>query len=190
MDILAFLSNAVALFMLWLFLSAGASKLNPSNLGFYQEIVVGYGVKLPELAKVLVWLIGALEVTAAILVVLPMFRLLGSILCAILLAVYGLAIAAQLIQGKIDQDCGCAGPGQSVKVSPALLIRNTLYICLIATIWLTELSGASMGSGFAFSVFTLTSALMMILISASAENLIANAQKLAVLRRHLNQFRG
>lgn len=173
----AIMSNAIALFMFWLFLSAGMSKLKPSNRHYYVGVFGQYGVTLPELVNASVWIIGSLEVVSGILILVPEFRMAGAALCAIMLAVYWCLFANQIRQGKVDIDCGCAGPGGGVMVSPALLIRNALLMALLG---LLTFSNETLTTSVRIDYWLLSAvmAAMIVLISLSAEHLIANAQKL------------
>lgn len=189
LTLIATLSNAISVFMLWLFLSAGVSKLNPVNRHFYTEVLNDYGVALPDLARVLVWLLGVVEVLAAIFIILPTSRLLGAILCGALLMMYFCVIAQKIRQGKLDMNCGCAGPGGLVTLSPMLLLRNALLIGLLILLAATLIpSGFSLSSIQAFGIdiwlLSLVVAVMMIFIYLSAEHLLANQQKLALLKQH------
>ena len=182
MDIINVLANAIALAMLWLFASAGLSKLIPANRHYYQNVFRDYGIALPGLAAALVWLLGCLELLGGLLIVFPLTRLQGLIVCGVLLVVYMLAMARQLWQGRLDMDCGCTGSAGSVKVSPALLLRNSVFtgllvVCFIDLTWAAgaELSGS-------YWLMAVPMGMSLILINQSSEQLLANAQKLRLLK--------
>ncbi len=103
---------------------------------------------------------------------------LGSM--AALLSVYWLAIAINLKRGRRDIDCGCSGPAMRQTLSGGLLVRNALLVVLVLAaalggpavrelIWLDYLS---IGAGVA----------MAVLMYASANRLLAQAPRLAMLR--------
>ena len=123
MGTLSVLSDAMAIFVLWLFMSAGIHKLKPENKDYYDQLITDYGVKR-LFGSWLFMVVGLIEVITALLVIPAATRDIGATLSIILLLTYMLVMGAQLIQGKTDLDCGCAGPGSRIKVSKWLLIRN------------------------------------------------------------------
>lgn len=112
--------------------------------------------------------------------VFPVTRPLGLIGCGLLLLVYMLAMAKQLWQGKLDMDCGCAGPAGSVKVSPALLLRNSVFIGLLLVCLMDPFRAAALNINHWFVATPM--AVLLILINQSSEQLLANAQKLKLLK--------
>ena len=54
----------------------------------------------------------------------------GSITAAVLLALYTLAISANLLRGRRDIDCGCSGPAIRETLSGWLVIRNTSLLAI------------------------------------------------------------
>ena len=91
--LLMLLGNAVALMMCWLFAGAGWSKLQRENREYYLSVMTEYGVRLPELAKVLLSTVAVVEVFVAIAIVLPPFRIVGAVVAAALLLFYLLLMA-------------------------------------------------------------------------------------------------
>lgn len=69
-------------------------------------------------------LAGTELLTAALLVAAPGWRSAGPLAAAVLLLLYGGAIAINLARGRHDIDCGCAGPGARRPISGWLLVRN------------------------------------------------------------------
>ena len=179
MDILNVVSNAIALFMLWMFLSSGVAKLLPTNRDYYQNVMAAYGVKLPELATSLLVLLAVLELLSGVLSVLPVTRFIGLILCSTLLSVYLLVMCAQLIQGKTDMDCGCGGPGRETTISNALIVRNAMLILLV---FVALLAAKPMAHQMSDWLMALPMALMMIFLYLCFDQLIANGQKLNALK--------
>jgi hypothetical protein len=113
---------ALALLMVW---SAG-HKLR--DLEAFRAALAGYRL-LPR---------GALRPAVAILIVaelaiglgllLPGWTARAALAAAGLLALYSSAIAANLLRGRREIDCGCAGPAGRRGLGPPLLVRNALLI--------------------------------------------------------------
>lgn len=179
MTITNVLSDCVALFMLWLFLTAGISKLKPENKRFYKELLGEYGVVKPSLSRSIVVLLGATEVLLALAILLPVSRYFAAFAVALLLSFYLVVMAVKLYQGKVDMDCGCAGPWADVKISPILLWRNGLLI-LATFMCLAPSVGKIQPMWFISSMV----ALFGILLYSSVEKLIANKQIIHAMRTH------
>ncbi len=109
-----------------------AYRLLPDAL----SLVVAYGLIAAEL------------VTACGLL---MNSVLGSISAAALLTLYALAILVNLLQGRRDIDCGCAGPYVRQTLSGWLVVRN---IGLIAAALLTLLPAGEVRALGALDWFT------------------------------------
>lgn len=180
MDMLAVFTTAMTLFVFWLFVNAGISKLRPDNRSYYQQVFAGYGITRANPARVFIVLIGAIELLIGVLPLFPASRSLGFVCCLCVLTIYFATFAVQLWQGKRDIDCGCAGPGFNIKVSPALLLRNLVLIACIAL--------AAQGEVIYLLhawLIALPLAVMLIVIYLSADHLLANQYKLYLLKRSL-----
>ena len=191
MELMNIFSNTVALFFLYVFGSAAVSKLTSSNRVFYQRVLEGYGIRMPELATVFIYLIALFELLAAMAIALIFSRFLGVVLCMSLTVVYFSLVAMQLLRGNTDKSCGCAGPHQDMKLSPGLLLRQLVYLCLLLVCLIGVDDQAALDSSFLQSInFSVTSAWILsvalagalILINLSLETLQVNAQKLALLK--------
>lgn len=182
MEVFSVLSHSIALLMLWIFIASGLSKLAPANQLYYQTVLADYGIKLPELAKVCVRLLGVIEIISGLAIIFPATRTFGVVVCSLLFAVYFCAIARQLWQGKTDTDCGCAGPAGSVKVSPLLLLRNTMFVALLGVCFLGALSTANQFVSIFVWLLAFPMGIFLILMNQSLEQLLANQQKLRLMR--------
>ena len=166
---------AVSLLIAGLLAHAGISKLLPQNQHYYTDVIQGYGVPKNQ-SFALPRLIGLTELVIAILVLTPQFTTMGLTGAAILFAIYLIAFIKQLAQGKADANCGCAGPGANMMISPMLLLRNTVLIsmCLL-------------GMSIDFSSFSATwfivipLAISLGFVYHSCEQLIVNQQKIQML---------
>lgn len=179
MGLLATISDATALFMFWLFVSAGLYKINPVNTAYFSELIANYGWSNKDVAGVIAKMIGGIEIGIGVAVVLPASRTQAIFLAIGLLFTYLSHMAFQLVQGRRDLDCGCGGPASQLKMSGHLLFRNAVliglaFLCLVP------------GNTYQFSVWLLSSfvAMVGIIIHQSCEQLIGNAQKLKNLRTY------
>jgi len=179
MTITHVLSDGVALFMLWLFMTAGISKLKPENKRFYRELLNEYGMTNPLLGKSIVFILGVTEILVALAILLPISRYFAAFAVGSLLTFYLIIMAVQLYKGKVDMDCGCAGPGAEMKISPVLLWRNGLLI-LVTFFCLAPSVGQIQPVWFISSM----SALFAIMLYSSIEKLIANKQIIHAMRTH------
>ncbi len=75
----------------------------------------------------------AAEALAALAIALPASRAVGASLLLALLAGYSAAIGLNLLRGRRDIDCGCAGPGARRPLSEWLLVRNLALAGVAAT---------------------------------------------------------
>lgn len=179
MNVFNFLSDVMALFLLWLFMQAAAHKLHTGNAAYYQTTLEGYGIKNAIISVVLRYFLGLLELVVALAIVFENTRSQASMIAVILLSCYLIAMTAQLIQGKRDISCGCSGPNAETRIGWPLIIRNAV---LIALTLLCSLPGTLFSPSLWFAVI-MTSA-FLILTYSCVENLIANAQKISILRTH------
>ncbi|WP_342805105.1 MauE/DoxX family redox-associated membrane protein [Alteromonas sp. M12] len=177
MNVFNFLSDAIALFFMWLFVRAAIHKLQASNREYYKQLFADYGVTKPKLASALSYVLGALELIIAVALIFEATRTNASIIAALLLSIYLTGMAIQLIQGKRDINCGCSGPNSHIKVSWPLILRNAVLVPLVL---ICTLPTAGFASSLWFAV--LMTGAFLILTYSCVENLIANAQKISILR--------
>lgn len=179
------LSDASALFLLWIFAQAGLHKLQPANGLYYADLIAQYlnlqayvdhNKKARAQLKMFAMGIGIFEVILALALVIPSTRAVAAMLAMIVLMSYGLLMALQIIQGKKNLDCGCMGPAGQINISGSLLLRNGTFALLAYLCF-------SPGNSFFTSamVMTIIISLVMILLNLTFEQLIVNAQRLKVL---------
>ena len=171
------LSEIFALFFLWLFMRAGIHKINRANGAFYSDLLVEYGLKNKPLASALSYLIGWLEIVIGLSIMFAPSRPYAAVAALSMLVIYLLGMLRQLYIGRVDLNCGCAGPDTQIKIGPALIVRNTILaaaslICLLPGIPLLN------GTGF----IVVMSAAFLIIVYSSSEKLIENSQIINVLR--------
>ena len=186
MDIQILISNSLALFFLCLFATAGISKFTPANQDYYAQVMQGYGIRLPELAKASLLLIAAVEVLTGVLILIPLLRIVGSVFAACLLLMYLVLMTIQLLKGKADVDCGCNGPGRQTSISPALILRNTVLVLCAVFTGLTVMTMDVTLSGWSEWILATALAGFLWLVYLSGDQLIANQQKLNQLKALMN----
>ena len=177
-----FISDAGALFMLWIFAQAGFHKIKSSNNHYYRSLIADYfnlgsltQVKLTPLVKI----IGAIEIALALAVVINTSRPFTALAIATVLLTYFSVMAYQLYQGKRNIDCGCGGPAGQLKISKYLLVRNLLFVGIAL---LCQLPIES--QQISLSLLAFLFATSAILLNLMAEQIIANHQKLTTLNNY------
>src|SRR5262245_2612191 len=118
----ATLRTALAL----LFVVAAAHKLR--DLSRFRATIAEYRILPTGLAAPAAALVVAAELGVATALVLPAGRSIGLAGAAGLLAMYGAAIAVNLVRGRRHIDCGCAGPAARRPISGWLVARNAVVV--------------------------------------------------------------
>jgi len=169
-------ANALQWVIAAIFMQAGVSKLRVENQAYYVNVIGGYAMTPKQLTPIMPRVVGCLELLCCMLILVPVTSRLGLVLAVCLFALYLSAFIKQIIQGKADMNCGCAGPGAEVKISPMLVARNALLIliCLFAL--------KSVGMPYGYQWFlVLPTAAVFCLIYTSSDQLIANQQKIQLM---------
>ncbi len=171
------LSDSSALFLFWLFATAGISKLRSANRSYYAELMSEYLGRWANKLGGFILLIGVAELLSGLSLLAPATRTIGAAAVLTLLVFYLALMSYQLYQGKVDMDCGCSGPYSNIKVGVETLVRNVV-LCIIAALCLLPAIGE-------FSVtITLAAALAIFFAFTylSAEKAISNLQKIKLLK--------
>src|SRR5439155_19636457 len=100
------------------------------DLGRFRATLVEYRLLPAGLVPLAAALVVAVEVAAAGALLVPGARAAGLVSAATLLVVYGAAVAINLVRGRRDIDCGCAGPAGRRPISGALVARNAALAAL------------------------------------------------------------
>lgn len=108
----------------FLFLAAGLSKFWDRRA--FQQAVAGYQILPLWLAPAAALLIPTLEVTGGGLLVTRISVPLGSLLLAILLAVFDTALIVNLARGRRNLDCGCFG--SRTRIGWGNVVQNTVLL--------------------------------------------------------------
>lgn len=171
------LSDSSALFLFWLFASAGFGKLKPENRQYYSSLISDYFGAVGEKFGFIVLLVGSLEIVSGLLMLSPATRHIGTAFILILLAAYLSLMIYQIYQGKVNQDCGCAGPHSNIKVGIETITRNVV-LCGIAALCALP----AVGDFYLTFGLSLCLSLFMALTYLSAEKTISNLQKSKLLQ--------
>jgi uncharacterized membrane protein YphA (DoxX/SURF4 family) len=114
------------------FLAAALLKLR-DVAGFYREIE-NYQVFPPVLAVGLAYYVPALELVAAVAVLVPRWRRPGALVLGLLLAAFLGLLTSAWVRG-LDISCGCFGVENFSANYPWLLARDTLLLALAAWVY-------------------------------------------------------
>lgn len=162
--------EALRLALALLFLVAATHKLRA--LAAFRAQLSAYRL-LPGLFERPVALaIALLELLTATGLLLPRFQTWAALLAVALLLVYTLAIAVNLLRGRRDLDCGCAGPRSAQGLSSGLLIRN---LGLLLAAWYAARPVPAPQLGLVDSLLLAALVSSGILLYATANTLLANA---------------
>lgn len=169
------LSDAGALFILWLFFQSGWRKIIQNNNNYYQGLIAEY-FNLENNKQynfiLLIKSIGVFELILSFCIIIPGTRTIAAIGVISILWIYFSIMAYQLYRGKTNMDCGCGGSAVKIKISKYSLIRNQVFTCITL---LALMPGTITFN--ALSTLSLSIAMMVILINLCVEQLIANTQK-------------
>jgi len=137
-------ANAATLFIAWLLADSGWHKRARTNRDYYHGVFASYGLLLGERWRWVIPLWGWAEMALALALLIDPLRQIAAPAAVLLLGVYFVALASQLLRGQYGRDCGCAGPAGALKISPALLVRNVLLLLLGSLALSAELGASSL----------------------------------------------
>lgn len=164
-----------------LVLAVGAwSKL--ADLDGFAFSVERYRLLPAAAARVLAFALPFTEALAAALLVLPAARVPGALLAAAIVALVTGAVVVNLLRGRTDIDCGCAGAGQRKRLSWALVARNAVLLagCALA------LAPAATRPLVWLDAFTATFAAAALWFAyAAADELMSDPQRLSASSHRL-----
>lgn len=147
----------------------------------FEAIVDNYRLLPAALVGPVARLLPLAEIAAAVLLLAPLSRMIGAAAAVCLLLLFSVAIAANLIRGRNDLDCGCGGASGIRTLSWWLVVRNALLAAM-------AIVGAGAGAARDLTWldgFTATSSTLALLaLYVSFNQLGANSPRLKSLRRH------
>jgi len=104
-----------------------------ADLGNFEAAVANYELLPEAVVKPFARALPMVEAAGAIGLVMAPTRLASALVLLGLLATFTAAIAANLIRGRRDLDCGCFGPALKQRLSAWLIVRNAT-LCAAASI--------------------------------------------------------
>ena len=167
---------SVAIMMSALLFSVGWHKFN--SPAYYRDLIGRYTGVHAMLAAAAARVLAVVEISAAILLLLPGTRVAAAWGVTGLLSVYTLLIAVSLWRG-LDMDCGCSGPLARQRLSPWLLLRNAVLLLLA---WMLTLPGSGRALGVTDCLVILCAGFTLLCIYLACEQLLSNRDKLILLR--------
>lgn len=161
------ISLIVSMSLALLFFMAARHKMSAprqfqAQLDAYQLLPKGM---LPLSAR----LLPLVEIAVAVLILIPFTRPYAAMLAATLLTLYALAMAANMMRGRADIDCGCGGEPQVL--SAWLLLRNGVLV-IASCLLLLPGSGRTLAWADLFFLILLTAVLALVYLLV--EQLVRN----------------
>lgn len=157
---------------------AAAHKL--ADVGAFRRTFEAYGIVPPAWSVAAGAVLIALECGLATGLWLPRVAPWAALGCAVLLAVYGGAMALNLARGRRDLDCGCAGPAHRQPISPLLVARNALLVTLALA---AALPAGGRPLGWLDALTIAGGVAVLACCYLAADDLLAVAPRAAALRR-------
>ena len=155
-----------------LFIGAAWHKLSAPER--FAAILRDYQLLPAFLIRPLTFLIPAIEMTLVLGWISGLAPWITAMTSAVLLATYALAMAINIVRGRIYIDCGCgfgAAAGKEQALSASLVARNVL---LIGVALMSLVSAIERDFGVADLLIGFATVLISILLYASSEQLIQN----------------
>lgn len=103
------------------------------DIGAFRAAVEAYELAPPLWAVPIGAALIAAELGIAVGLWLPRVGATAALAAAALLLLYAAAIAVNLVRGRRDLACGCAGPAGNQPISAALVARNLLLVVVAVT---------------------------------------------------------
>jgi len=161
----------IAFFLALLFVRAAVHKLEDRYR--FQGILADYSVLPERTLTAAAVAIPILEITAAILLIVPAARPPGAMLAGALLVLYALAMGAAVARGHYLMDCGCGDSPEPV--SWLLVARNAALVILAAP---SAAGFAGGGTSIAENATALAIAVAFFILWLAAEAMFTNARRI------------
>jgi uncharacterized membrane protein YphA (DoxX/SURF4 family) len=177
----AFLSTLAMLFFSYLFVTSGYHKL--FHRGDLARTISEYRILPPGWSRGVARLLPIVELGAGVALLIPFLHPAATAVVFLLMFSYTAAIAINVRRGRMDLDCGCAGPGQEQFVDDGLLVRNWTLVALALLLVLSPVSPRIPLEAIGLSL-ALLATVLSILVYHLLNQLLANQHKLQRLADH------
>ena len=168
----AALRTALALMFGW----AAAHKLR--DMAAFRAAVSAYALVPAGALSVVSVLAVSTEMGVAVTLAWPSSGSLSALWAALLLLIYAVAVAVNLLRGRAHIDCGCVGAAGRQPITWALVVRNVV----LSSVALVTALPASPRSLVWIDAVTLVAAVgALTLLYAAADGVLAHAPQLARL---------
>lgn len=175
-DAMDVLQNTVVFLFSFMFLSAGMSKLRHQT--YSQQALEAYQLVPKSLTGFLNRSLASMELLLVPALILPLSQSMAVYVAALLLLVYAMAIAINLLRGRKRLDCGCNGPDSKQSISWWMVLRN-LFMTMVLLMLPIQIELASL-SVYVLAIFFSAA---LILIRQGAQLLYKNQQLMSRQRQ-------
>ena len=173
------LATISTLLLSYLFVVGALQKL--ADASYFQQVITDYQILPATVSPLLSRVLPLVELGAGIALLIPLSQYAALGIVTALLAGYSTAIALNILRGRRDIDCGCAGPGQVQTLSTWLVGRNILLIMLALS---AMTSTGQLLFGWPGWVLALSGAAVAALLYHVFNQLVANNNLLNRIKHH------
>lgn len=159
-------SWTIALSVALLFVIAVSHKLR--DWSEFRQVVRNYELLPEALVSLAAGSLIALELGAAVLILMTATRPAGAAMSSGLFAVYAAAMAINLRRGRVNLDCGCLGAGRRQPIRWWMVARN-LALAVVALSAVAQPTARALG---ALDAVTIGCATLTLAFLYAAQNLL------------------
>lgn len=149
------------------------------DFGLFAQQVRDYRV-IPSVFITTSAVLIVLSEAAVVLLLIVTDAAVGIYLASFLLLIYAIAMMINLLRGRTEIDCGCAGPGNGQAISYALVIRNCLLAILVLSAGVVTTGRVLLSADYVMLILSLV---VSILLYLTINQLIANSSQLVKLKQ-------
>jgi uncharacterized membrane protein YphA (DoxX/SURF4 family) len=154
--------TTAALLLTFVFASAALPKL--ADLPTFAAVVHNYRILPRLLVKPFAYVLPAVEVAVAVLLLLPATRPVGAAAASLLLGIFAVAISLNIRRGRTEIDCGCFNSSLRQPISGWIVLRNVMLV-LVAAVCLPAVGTRAFGGFDACVALLASSALAALYLS-------------------------